>query len=72
MINNEDFRRKEKIFNQMNIIIKIKDFLRNLINIIKNMITRNLIKRKQNVLNVENMVILLMTVKLNKKLTNFK
>jgi hypothetical protein len=51
----------------MNIIIKIKDFLKNLIKIIKNMITRNLIKRKKNVLNVENMVILLMTVKLNKK-----
>ena len=67
MINNEEFRRKRKIFNQMNIIIKIKDFLRNLIKIIKSMITRNLIKRKQNVLNVENMVILLMTVKLNKK-----
>ena len=67
MTNNEDFGRKRKIFNQMNIIIKIKKFLRNLINI-----TRNLIKRKQNVLNVENMVILLMTVKLNKKLTNFK
>ena len=66
------FWRKEKIFNQMNTIIKIKDFLRNLINIIKNMITRNLIKRKQNVLNVENMVILLMTAKLNKRLTNFK
>jgi hypothetical protein len=72
MINNEGFGRKEKIFNQMNTIIKIKDFLRNLINIIKNMITRNLIKRKQTVLNVENMVILLMTAKLNKRLTNFK
>jgi hypothetical protein len=72
MINNEEFGRKRKIFNQMNIIIKIKDFLRNLIKIIKNMITKILIKRKQNVLNVENMVILLMIVKLNKKLTNFK
>ena len=65
MINNEEFGRKRKIFNQMNIIIKIKDFLRNLIKIIKNMITKNLIKRKQNVLNVVNMVILPMTVKLN-------
>jgi hypothetical protein len=47
MINNEDFGRKEKISNQMNIIIKIKDFLRNLINIIKNMITINLIIDKK-------------------------
>ena len=51
MINSKDFGRKEKIFNQMNIIRKIKNSLKNLI---KNMITRNLIKRKQNVLNVVN------------------
>ena len=51
----------------MNTIIKIKDFLKNLITIIKNMTTKNLIKRKQNVSNVVNMVILPMTAKLNKK-----
>jgi hypothetical protein len=51
----------------MNTIIKIKDFLKNLIKIIKDMIIKNLIKRKPNVLNVVNMVILPMTVKLNKK-----
>ena len=66
------FWKKRKNFQPNEYIIKIKDFLRNLINIIKNMITKNLIKRKQNVLNVENMIILLMTAKLNKRLTNFK
>ena len=51
----------------MNTITKIKKFLKNLIKIIKDMIIKNLIKRKQNVLSIVNMVILPMTVKLNKK-----
>ena len=51
----------------MNNITKKKNVLKNLIKIIKDMIIKNLIKRKQNVLNVVNMVILPMTVKLNKK-----
>ena len=46
MINKEEFGRKEKILNQMNTIIKIKDFLRKLIKIIKNLIIKNLIKKK--------------------------
>ena len=47
----------------MNTIIKIKNFLKNIIKIIKNMIIKNLIKRKQNVLSEVNMVILPMTAK---------
>jgi hypothetical protein len=43
----ENSGRKVKTFHQMNIIIKRKDLLKNLTNIIKNMITRNLKKKKK-------------------------
>ena len=43
---NENFGRKVKALNQMSVITKVKKLLKNQTSIIKNMITRNLIKRK--------------------------
>ena len=62
----QSFWKKRKKFQPNEYYNKNKRFAKKSNKHYKNMIKRNLTRRKQNVLNVENMVILLMTAKLTK------